>query len=257
MILLLGGTHEGRDIATLLNKLNMVYTLSVATELGHDLYRDIADKCIIRRFTKDDLIDYIASEGVSLIIDATHPHALAVKDTAMAACIQSGIPYYRYARRIDDIENEKIVKVTSMEQAINYLKSKVKAKDKILVTGSKHVPDFLKAFDPKQCVFRIMPGNESMKICMDHQVPIENILAVKAPCSVAFNQVVFKDFDIAYFVFKNSGSGSAVSSNLQSLRGQSVLGIVIEPERKNTPHVYETLEALKLAIMDLIALNKA
>ena len=245
MILLLGGTHEGREIATLLNTLGFDYTLSVATELGYDTYKDISKNCIVRRFSEEALVTYLYDNKIQCVIDATHPHAAEVKRTAQGATKTCNVPYFRYARKVFNTSEEGLIHVENMSEAIAHIQSVSKEQDRILITGSKHVQEFLDAFDTRRCIFRIMPGIESMNICIQHGVPIENIIAIKAPCSVRFNQTLFEDFDIQYFVFKNSGSGSAVVSNIQSLSGMKVSGIIVEPKSESSENIIETIEALE------------
>jgi len=251
MILLLGGTHEGREIAEILNALGHPYVLSVTTPLGYDLYHQIAKKCIINKFTIATLNAYIQSEGIHLIIDATHPHAEIIKSTARICARECNITYWRFERKQELVpqSNASISQYASVSLAIASLKETVEQDQKILITGTKHIPEFLANFDKSQCVFRIMPGEASMTICMENDVPIENIIAIKAPCSVEMNQCIFRDFNISYFVFKNSGRGSAFKSNVASINGTNVKGVVIEPKTITVDTRFNHLNALEKALM--------
>lgn len=258
MILLLGGTHEGAEISELLNYLNLSYVLSVTTELGKDLYKKTAPNCIIKKFTSDSLKAYIIANDIHLIIDATHPHADLIKSIARVSAMENDIIYWRYAR--ETINADAIKSVTyspfeSMAEAIDNLKETITETDRLLITGSKHIPDFLKHFNTSQCVFRIMPGKESMNACINQGIPIQNIIAIKAPCSVQMNHAIFKDYGITHFVFKNSGRGSAFEANLNALKDTSVKGIVIEPRKTIVDEVYSSLIDLERALINISSLK--
>jgi precorrin-6x reductase len=251
MILLLGGTHEGREIAEILNALGHPYVLSVTTSLGYDLYHTTAGNCIIKKFTPEALSTYIKAEGIHLIIDATHPHAEVIKTNARVSALEHDILYWRFERKTEGTlpRNVSISKYTSISKAILSLKEIVRDDEKLLITGTKHIPEFLATFKKSQCVFRIMPGEDSMAICMANGVPIENIIAIKAPCSLEMNRCIFKDFNINYFVFKNSGRGSAFKSNIEALEDTAVKGVIIEPHTVIVDTLFEDLSSLERALM--------
>jgi precorrin-6A/cobalt-precorrin-6A reductase len=254
MILVLGGTHEGREIAEKLNQMGRDYILSVTTALGFDLYHETAARCIVQKFTEDSLLAFIDAEAIALIIDATHPHAAEIKKTASRCAAHKRIPYWRYAREVgtvlshESITGSRFQTFESISAAIAHLKSVVAENERMLITGIKHIPEFLAVFPPEQCVFRIMPGMDSMAACAQNGVPADNIIAVKAPCPAFLNRSFFKAYDIRYFVFKNSGAGSAFSANFESLSETEVTGIIIEPEVIQSDTVIEDVSALEQAI---------
>ncbi|MDN5299975.1 MAG: precorrin-6A/cobalt-precorrin-6A reductase [Clostridiales bacterium] len=255
MILILGGTHEGREIAEKLNQMNRDYILSVTTALGYDLYHETARQCVVQKFTEETLSSFIQSEHIELIIDATHPHAAEIKKTASRCAAKNHIAYWRYARRVQSVAHPAVTSNTHFKTfeditaAITYLKETAAEDARILVTGTKHIPAFLEAFLPNQCVFRIMPGMESMAACIQNGVPTGNIIAVKAPCPAFLNRSFFKAYNIHYFVFKNSGAGSAFDANLESLSESNVTGIIIEPETIISAVVIENVSALEAAML--------
>ncbi|GAU76890.1 precorrin-6A/cobalt-precorrin-6A reductase [Fusibacter sp. 3D3] len=227
MILVLGGTHETTEVCTLLNQMGLKHVLSVTTDFGAKLYGHLSTECLITRFEPDTLEAYITQNRIELIIDATHPHASLVKAMASSVAHKMNLPYILYQRAVD-IEVE-LPTFESMTQAITHVKNHANEKTHILITGIKHIREWKAAFDVSQLYFRIMPSLESLKICLDEQIPAGHIVAIKAPCSIALNQTLFKDFEIDYFVFKNSGAGSAYKQNIASLEGVDVTPICIQP----------------------------
>lgn len=227
MILVLGGTHETVEVCSLLNKLNREHIISVTTEFGADLYGHLSSQCIVTKFDDVSLEAFIVDHQIKLIIDATHPHAALIKELARGVASRLNINYILYQRTVDlDIS---LPTFESMAQAIDHVKKSSDTNTRILITGIKHIREWKSAFNVNQLYFRIMPSLESLKICLDEKVPVENIVAIKAPCSIELNQTLFRDFKITHFVFKNSGSGSAFKHNVASLENTSVKPICIQP----------------------------
>ncbi|MBF4693250.1 precorrin-6A/cobalt-precorrin-6A reductase [Fusibacter ferrireducens] len=253
MILVLGGTHETTEVCTLLNQLGLEHVLSVTTDFGAKLYGHLSTECLITRFEPDTLEAYITQNEIGLIIDATHPHASVVKAMASSVAHKMNLPYILYQRAVDLEIDLKMAMPTfeSMAQAIAHVRSYSDEKTHILITGIKHIREWKAAFDVNQLYFRIMPSLESLKICLDEKIPAGNIVAIKAPCSIAFNQTLFKDFEIDYFVFKNSGAGSAFKQNIDSLEGTDVIPICIQPVVSKTSESCGDLNALKSKLESL------
>lgn len=230
MILILGGTHEGKEISDALKTLGLKHQLSVATSLGMKEYSDETTECIVARFTEETLCEHIRVSNVELIVDATHPNALEIKNIAKAACTQMEIEYLRFSRShivVNTGDNDRIQAFDSMSELIGELKRNTIPSDRFLITGIKYIGDFYEVFDKAQCYFRAMPSTYSMTVCESYGVPLDHIIAIKAPCQIEVNLALIMSFGITHFIFKNSGEGSAVLSNLEAVRKSKIKGLVL------------------------------
>lgn len=230
MILILGGTHEGKTISDALKTLGLKHQLSVATSLGVKEYCDETTECIVARFTVEDLCEHIRVSNVELIVDATHPNALEIKKVAKAACTNMEIEYLRFSRShivVNAGDNNRIQTFESISELIGELKRNTIPSDRFLITGIKHIGDFYDVFDKEQCYFRAMPSTYSMTLCEEYGVPLDHIIAIKAPCPIEVNLALIMSFGITHFIFKNSGEGSAVLSNLEAVRKSKIKGFVL------------------------------
>lgn len=230
MILILGGTNEGKVISDALKTLGLKHQLSVATSLGMKTYGDETTDCIVARFTEEALCAHIGESNIVLVVDATHPNALEIKNVAKMACARMSIDYIRFSRsrvvtNIDD--NSRIQVFDSMAELIGELKRKALPSDRFLITGIKHISDFYDVFHKSQCYFRTMPSTYSMTICEAHAVPLDHIIAIKAPCPIEVNLALIKSFGITHFIFKDSGEGSAFLSNLEAVEKSEIKGLVL------------------------------
>ncbi|MGV8845963.1 cobalt-precorrin-6A reductase, partial [Tessaracoccus sp.] len=96
VILVLGGTAEGRAVAQVLLDRGMPAMLSLAGRTSQPL---TAGPVRSGGFGGvDGLAAYLRAEDVTAVIDATHPFAEAMTRHAVQACGQVGVPLVRLAR---------------------------------------------------------------------------------------------------------------------------------------------------------------
>lgn len=253
MILLLGGTHECKWVMEILNAKGLPYVLSVATDYGRHHYGHLASQIEVSRRDAKALEAFIKEKGITAIIDVTHPHADLIKNNAKSACEQMGIPYHGFYRALtlpNDLNGFKVL--SSEKKAINYIKE---ARDTraILVTGIKAIPEFCDAFPLDRLYFRVMPSVESLTLCSDYGIPPENIIAVKTMPQL-LNNALLKAYDIGYFVFKNSGAGSAFDSNYAAVKANpQTKGIILsKDEMPSGILTFENEVTLKQEILKLL-----
>lgn len=254
MILILGGTHEGRQISDMLTAAGEKHMFSVTTALGQKTYAGPDTHCVIKRFTEKDLCEWILAHDIRLIIDATHPHALEIKQTAKKTTAQMRIPYIRYERNqlsLSEFQSENITVYKTMTDITQTLKQNERVADRYLITGTKHIDTFYQTFDKSKCYFRVMPSVYSLKTCELHGVPLENILAIKAPCPVTLNHALFQTYGITHFIFKNSGEGSAFKSNIEAIKNTKIKGLVLTVEPERQAFTTGSLDALRILIQKM------
>lgn len=262
MILLLGGTHESRDIATCLLRRGDAFVMSVATALGLQVYGEAGIPCIHVQFTEETLYAWLVAHEALCVIDATHPHAREITQTAQRASARAGIPYLRYARDAvdvsalcEEVSEGDIASFPDMAAALGALAREAEQYGeafRCLITGVKHIGEAYAHLPKAHCYFRIMPSRYSIEQCERWGVPLERIIGIKTPCPPSLTAALFKAYDITHFVFKNSGAGSAVESNVEALcaynrelasnNGGSVKGYVVS--RSEDTEIHAGLEAL-------------
>ena len=121
-ILLLGGTTEARDLAArLAARADLVVTLSLA---GRTL--DPAPQPVPVRSRGfggvDGLASYLGTNGIDLVVDATHPFARQMSANARAASETAGVPLLRLERLgWDQVVGDRWSRVASVAEAAEAL----------------------------------------------------------------------------------------------------------------------------------------
>ncbi|MTI46555.1 MAG: cobalt-precorrin-6A reductase [Firmicutes bacterium] len=202
MILVLSGTKDGRDIVELLLTKGHRVIATTATEYGGKLYNSHNNlKVISQKLNHMEMKELIISNGINLVIDATHPYAQEVSKNIIEAVKLINIPYFRYERK--DAIFEDVIVCPSFTEAAQWLKNK---KGNVLLTiGSNHLEVFTSEVNLKRLYARVLPTVKVMEKCEDLGLLPRQIIAIQGPFSKEFNKVIYNKYDIKYMVTKDSG----------------------------------------------------
>lgn len=242
MIYLIGGTHDGRQICQWLDEWQQDYFMSVATELGRSTYQSVAKRLVVGRLDEDAMTALCQMEGVTWIIDASHPHATAVSETAMKVCEKNHIRYTRWLRPEISYDSTQVLLADSFEEA--YFKL-VETDGKILITGSKELEKAVAVLPLERIVARIVPNGESIEICERLGLDAGQVIGIKGPFTDAMNQLIFKEWAISHIVFKESGTGSGFMEKIHAAVACSVTPVVIRLPKLQYTEVASTQEELE------------
>ena len=121
-VLIFAGTLEGRTIAEFLNRYEIPSYVCVATEYGESLLPEGGClKISHERLDEEQMAELMTSEHPRLVIDATHPYAAQVTENIRSACKKTGRPYLRLLREGYHLEDQDVVYVDSVAEAVDYL----------------------------------------------------------------------------------------------------------------------------------------
>lgn len=103
-VIIFGGTTEGRELARILADRGALVTVSVATELGEEMLRDIFSeeepghfRTLVGRLNVEEMQRIIRE--FDICYDATHPYAVEVTANLREACRKTGTKYIRVIRK--------------------------------------------------------------------------------------------------------------------------------------------------------------
>ena len=99
MIWVIAGTLDGRNLAASVQEHSGEEVLvSVVSQYGAQLAEHPGITVHTGRLDESAMCDLIQDNNIRLLIDASHPYAAIVSETARAACTKAGIDYVRYER---------------------------------------------------------------------------------------------------------------------------------------------------------------
>lgn len=237
MIWIISGTQDGREIGAELAdreakkdlKRRRGILMTVVSQYGKILAAHEGIDVKVGRFTKEDMVRIIKEKGITLILDASHPYAAVVSETARTACNETGIGYIRYERaEIPLPAYNKLYRVKN-EFAAAELAGKL-GKSILLTTGSKTLSTFVKsdALKGKDIWARVLPVSGVLHMCEDLGVKAKNIIAVQGPFSYEMNLAMIHDYKADVMITKNSGLVGGSDTKLKAAIDSDIAVIVID-----------------------------
>ena len=205
-ILIFAGTTEGRRLAEVLSGKNIECIVCVATEYGNEIMPELCG--ITKRIGRLDatqIAQLISEEKIETVIDATHPFATVVSENIKQACDCLKVKYMRLKR--DTSAGMYTDDITIFSDSKACAKALEETRGNILLTtGSKELPIYCQNEQVKERLYvRVLPGQESMSICVAQDINKSRIIAMQGPFSQKLNEALIEQFDIKYLVTKESG----------------------------------------------------
>ena len=247
-IVIFAGTTEGRRLSEILADAGIAHTVCVATEYGEIVMREQTDAeaagtkgqplvSLHRgRMDRQQMEEFLRNEGYEIVVDATHPYAQVVTENIQDAVKTQSSIYLRLERKIDGItEADGIVtNVQYFENNADCAKALENTEGNILLTtGSKELSTYCASGRLHDRLYvRILPGRESLELCMEQGIKGRQILALQGPFSTEMNAAILKQYDIRHMVTKNSGRTGGYQEKLEAAKILGIPVYVIQPARK-------------------------
>ncbi len=217
MILVLGGTVEGRELAVILHEKGYKVLLTVVSGHGAAMVPPGTPiEVLVDKLDDHDLKQLVQDREAKVIVDATHPYASTITDNAQRAAADAGILYIRFERKqaAADIDNPLIHRTASYPEAARVafgLGNTV-----FLTIGSKNIGPFVDEGrnSPKRVVARVLPDPVIIQQCLDSGLRAKDIIAVQGPFSEEMNIAMLKEFKAEVLVTKDSGSNGGTNTKL-------------------------------------------
>lgn len=251
MIWVVGGTAESREIVSGLIRRGVGFIVTTATPLGRDLYKQCGEDINIlnKAMDKDEMIQFIADNRITTVIDMSHPYAVNVSSNAEGASAAAGIKYYRYERPgIEPVcTNGKFFK--TYEAAAEYLAG---VSGNILLTiGTRNLSAF-SGVGMERLFAKVLPDAASLNGALDAGLPPDNIVAARGVVGSGFLCGIVNEFGIKYIVTKDTGESGGFDKKSEAAMLSGITLVVIErpasvkPDFRTLDEVYGVIDGKKL-----------
>ncbi len=236
-VLIFAGTSEGRALAEMLARRDVVVRVCVATEYGKELMTQVP--ACAGRLDVDGMREQM--QNALCVVDATHPYAQEVTKNIRAACAQSGLEYMRLLRAEQSAEG--CVFVESAAQAAEFLCG---VEGKILVTtGSKEAAAYRGITDYKNRVFlRILPMQDALMDCLALGFHPRNLICMQGPFTEELNAAMLEQVGARWLVTKESGVAGGFLEKVQAARRVGAQVLVIGRPQQEQGYSLSALQEL-------------
>ncbi len=235
-ILIFGGTTEGRLLAEYCVSENVPAWLSVASEYGEEILDSVANtslKILQGRMDRYQIEDFIKSQKINLVIDATHPHARLVSEEIKEACNGTDCQLYRCIRLEGDNKlDDKCVMVDSIDEAVDFLASV----DGVILstTGSKELEALCRIPDYQKRLFaRVLPTSKVLKKCEDLGITGNHLIAMQGPFSTEMNVLFLRQTKANWLLTKDSGLAGGFQEKILAAHETGTKVVVIRRPKEN------------------------
>ena len=246
-ILIFSGTTEGRTLAEQLSGSGIRAVVCVATDYGTLVMPELEGIEVHKgRMDEEQMVEFINRYGFSVIVDATHPYAVIVSENIKKSAQKCGVPYIRLQRdltKIDKgVEERYCENVEDCAEALKHTQGNI-----LLTTGTKELSAFCVDEGLRERIYaRVLPGEESIRICEKCGICGKHIIAMQGPFSEELNVALIRQFDIKYLVTKQSGRTGGVPQKLAAAKvagaGVFIIGEPVEAEGLEFFDVVKKLE---------------
>lgn len=186
------------------------------------------------------LVDYLQREGISHVVDATHPFAAQMSRNAIAACDQTGHPLIALERPAwAPGAGDQWQTVADIEAAVAALPA---APAKVFLAIGKQTLAPFAARPQHHYLLRLVdPPEEALPL------PQTTVVIARGPFDAAGDTVLLQTHGISYIVAKNAG-GAGAEAKLTAARALRLPVILIDrpalPPRRVAATVAEVMDWL-------------
>lgn len=239
MILFLAGTSDSRAVAGKLKEAGISLVLSTVSPYGRVLAEAEGLECRDGALDTFGLVKWLQENKANLLIDGTHPYAIAASQTAMDAAEAAGISYVRLERPEKEIKEASwIHRVQSTEEAAE--KAFQLGSSVLLTTGSRTLSTFMKQKpETTRLIARILPEPEGMTEARNLGFLPRDIIGMEGPFSVEMNQALIHHVQADVMVMKNSGDAGGTFEKLAACEKEKISAVVIDRPQLKYPLVFE------------------
>lgn len=212
MIWVIAGTKSARELVGELLEAGHNVLATTVTGYGRELIGN-KDRLIAINgaLNSDEMVSLIRKYEVKLVVDASHPYSLEVKDNAYSASVMCRIPYLKFDR--ETVAVPGAVEFDTYSEAAGYLEGR--QGDVLLSIGSKNIGYFRENGKGK-IYARVLPLASSVSACEGAGYLPGRIIAMQFPFSEKFETELLRELDIKYLVTKESGSEGGLNEKISA-----------------------------------------
>ncbi len=175
MILVFGGTTEGKIVARLFDTIQQSYFYSTRT----DAHKEVKGKRIFGAMDKDEIIAFCIDHDIRLIVNAAHPFAVQLHRNIYLAAKEMGIETIRYERIFPVPPHSSRVRYfSSYEEMIAALLASP-YQNILALTGVQTISTFKPLSQQRNCYFRILDTVLSRQKAQETGIANKQVIPMK------------------------------------------------------------------------------
>ena len=214
MILVFGGTTEGKKVAKFLEREALPYFYSTKTEIEFDKVQFGSYR--FGAFSVAELIAFCQEEKIRTIIHASHSFAEILHQTIAEASSFLSLTVIRFERQYPVRRaSEDVIYVKSYAEAITYLNAE-KIEKLLALTGVQTIEKLESYWKKNNTYFRILPRKSSLAIAEKAGFPKENLILEFPSDNLNYEIEILKKYNCQAVITKESGESGFLSVKIEA-----------------------------------------
>ena len=259
-VFLMGGTKESIEIIKFIkNNFNSYILTTTTTEYGSKLAIDGgSDATIAKPLPKNEIINILNGKtNFDIFIDATHPFASHVTNTAIEVSKICKIPYIRFERptsNFENIDDSRVIQVNSFDDAGKLIAEKYNQSNVLHFAGANTMETILKYVSPEYFYPRILEVKSSLEKCEKLGIKKDHIIPMKGTSTIEENEKLIEKTDASVIITKESGDIGGVISKIEAANSKNIdVLLITRPviESLNKKDVVNSIEELNERLIKL------
>lgn len=174
MILVFGGTTEGRKAVSVLEEAGSLFYYSTIGDTQE--VRLTHGKRLEGVMTEADIINFCNANGIKLIVDAAHPFAQKLHCSVASVASRLNMPAIRFDRIYPKLQEEDIIWCSDYSDAVQRIRQSG-VTTIVTTTGVKSIRHLkVLEYSGIRCYYRILDRNDSREIAIVEGVDKDKIL---------------------------------------------------------------------------------
>jgi len=250
MILVFGGTTEGKKVATLLESLAMPFVYSTKTKIGFQ-----ETKIASYRYGALDaaqLERFLTKNKIKIIINAAHPFAEILHDTIAKVAERLQMPVIRFGRKLlAKTIHPLVFYVDTYEEALALLKENQRL---LALTGVQSIEKIKSWWQNYTTYFRILDRPASLAIAAKSNFPKKQLILSLPSANLQQEIGLIKTHQIDVVLTKETGNSGFLSTKIEAvLKTNTQIIIINQPKISAYFEVVYSVDELELCITKTIA----
>jgi precorrin-6A/cobalt-precorrin-6A reductase len=190
------------------------------------------------------LATYLRPEGITAVIDATHPFAAVMRWNAAAACDAAGVPRVRVERPAwEPTDGDHWISVPDLDVAADAIRANGYRRV-FLTTGRKELEPFA-GVEEVRFLVRSIEWPDPMPL------PEACVILDRGPFAARDEEALLIEHSIDAIVSKNSG-GTATAAKLEAARTLGIPVVMIERPPNPPGPLVDTVEAARHWLYEIL-----
>ncbi|MFB6306345.1 MAG: precorrin-6A/cobalt-precorrin-6A reductase, partial [Flavobacteriales bacterium] len=210
MILVFGGTTEGKKVIFFLEQKKLTYIYSTRSKISFDNAQYGSYR--YGSLNEEQMIDLCSKKKVELIINAAHPFAEELHHTIAETAEKLKIKVIRFERIYPEKwEKKGIHYVNDFNEAIQKL-NELNINKLLALTGVQSIEPLQHFWTNKYTIFRILPKNESYNAALKSGIKPHNLIQTYPSKTVLEELEVINKVSPEAILTKESGSSGQLKT---------------------------------------------